>query len=127
MVKEKYYNVSMTTILENFLLNIFGGQIYMQIEVVSARFNHGHSDYYFSPNGLKLKSGDKVIVDTEKGKDLVTITKANHKVDSTQNSRYSQKRDKKCERRRYSLGKRKCRKGKCTSWRCQGDCVIKWS
>ena len=56
----------------------------MQIEVVSARFNHGHSDYYFSPNGLKLKSGDKVIVDTEKGKDLVTITKANHKVDSTE-------------------------------------------
>ena len=54
----------------------------MQIEVVSARFNHGNTDYFFSPNGLKLKTGDKVIVDTEKGKDLVTITKANHEVDS---------------------------------------------
>ena len=39
----------------------------MQIEVVSARFHKGINDYYFSPNGLELKNGDKVIVDTEKG------------------------------------------------------------
>ncbi len=45
----------------------------MQIEVVSARFYKGFQDYYFSPNGLDLKNGDKVIVDTEKGKDIVTI------------------------------------------------------
>ncbi len=56
----------------------------MQIEVVNARFNKGVQDYYFSPNGLDLKNDDKVIVETEKGKDLVTIVGEKHLVESSQ-------------------------------------------
>ncbi|MBP3344656.1 MAG: stage 0 sporulation protein [Clostridia bacterium] len=56
----------------------------MQIEVVSARFRNGVHDYWFSPNGLGLSVGDYVIVDTEKGKDIVRITKAVQMVDEGQ-------------------------------------------
>lgn len=55
----------------------------MQIEVVLAKFTHGNNAYYFSPNGLELKKGDKVIVDTEKGKDVVTIVKEAHEIDAS--------------------------------------------
>ncbi len=55
----------------------------MQIEVVSARFLHGNNDYYFSPNGFELKKGDYVIVDTEKGKDIVKIVKEKEEVDAS--------------------------------------------
>ena len=55
----------------------------MQIEVVSARFYKGFQDYYFSPNGLELKNGDRVIVDTEKGKDLVTIVGNKKMIDAS--------------------------------------------
>lgn len=47
----------------------------MQIEVVAVKFAHGFNEYYFSPNGLNIKKGDKVIVETEKGKDLVSVVK----------------------------------------------------
>ena len=53
----------------------------MQIEVVSARFRNGVHDYWFSPNGLDIKVGEYVIVDTEKGKDIVRITKSTQLVD----------------------------------------------
>ncbi|MBQ8444404.1 MAG: stage 0 sporulation protein [Clostridia bacterium] len=56
----------------------------MQIEVVSARFRNGVHDYWFSPNGLELNVGDYVIVDTEKGKDIVRITKSTQLVDEGQ-------------------------------------------
>lgn len=52
----------------------------MQVEVVSCKFNRGVSPYYFSPNGLELKMGDKVIVETERGKDLVTVVKEVEKI-----------------------------------------------
>ena len=55
----------------------------MQVEVVDARFNKGVQDYYFSPNGLDLKKYDKVIVETEKGKDLVTIVGEKHTVEAS--------------------------------------------
>lgn len=54
----------------------------MQIEVVTAKFNNGAHGYSFSPNGFALKKGDFVIVDTEKGKDIVKIVKENHFVES---------------------------------------------
>lgn len=47
----------------------------MQVEIVQAKFRNGVHSYSFSPNGLSLKVGDYVIVDTEKGKDIVRITK----------------------------------------------------
>lgn len=55
----------------------------MQIEVVTAKFNKGAHGYSFSPNGFQLKKGDMVIVDTEKGKDIVKITKENHFIESS--------------------------------------------
>ena len=55
----------------------------MQIEVVSARFRNGAHDYWFSPNGMELKVGQYVLVDTEKGKDIVRITKSVQTVDES--------------------------------------------
>lgn len=48
----------------------------MQVEVVQAKFRNGVHSYSFSPNGIDLKVGDFCIVDTEKGRDIVRITKA---------------------------------------------------
>lgn len=55
----------------------------MQIEVISAKFLHGNNEYYFSPNGHQLEYGDYAIVDTERGKEIVRITKAAHEIDSS--------------------------------------------
>lgn len=54
----------------------------MQVEVVQAKFRNGVHSYSFSPNGLELKVGDYVIVDTEKGRDIVRITNSVEKVDA---------------------------------------------
>ncbi len=56
----------------------------MQIEVVTAKFNHGNNGYYFSPNGHELKKGDKVFVETEKGKDIVTIVREKEEIAADQ-------------------------------------------
>ncbi len=48
----------------------------MQVKVVNARFRNGVHDYSFSPNDLDLKVGDYVIVETEKGRDVVKITRS---------------------------------------------------
>ena len=53
----------------------------MQVDVISAKFRNGVHSYSFSPNGFDLKVGDYVIVETEKGRDIVRITKANHQVE----------------------------------------------
>lgn len=55
----------------------------MQIDVVSAKFLHGNNEYYFSPNGFDLKFGDYAIVDTERGKEIVRITKQLHQIDAS--------------------------------------------
>lgn len=56
----------------------------MQVEVVTVKFNKGTHGYWFSPNGLDLHKNDFVIVDTEKGKDLVQVIKDIEKVDEEQ-------------------------------------------
>lgn len=56
----------------------------MQIEVVTARFAHGNNGYYFSPNGHELKKGDKVLVETDKGKDVVTIVRESEEISADQ-------------------------------------------
>ncbi len=56
----------------------------MQIDVVRAKFRNGVHSYSFSPNGLQLYVGDYVIVDTEKGRDIVRITSAIEKVDESE-------------------------------------------
>ena len=53
----------------------------MQVEVVSAKFHNGSHSYSFSPNGLDLHLNDMVIVETEKGKDIVKIVKEKQLID----------------------------------------------
>jgi cell fate regulator YaaT (PSP1 superfamily) len=48
----------------------------MQIEMVEAKFRNGAHPYSFSPNGLELKVGQYVLVETDKGRDIVRITKS---------------------------------------------------
>lgn len=56
----------------------------MQIEVVRAKFRNGVHSYSFSPNGIDVKVGDYVIVDTEKGKDIVCITRTVEMVEANE-------------------------------------------
>lgn len=53
----------------------------MQVEVISAKFRNGVHAYSFSPNGVKLALGDYCIVDTEKGRDMVRVSKTSHMVE----------------------------------------------
>ncbi len=55
----------------------------MQIEVVGVKFRKGGTVYSFSPNGNKYKKGDKVIVETEKGQDLVTVVEEEKQIDAS--------------------------------------------
>ena len=54
----------------------------MQVDVVTVKFNKGSHGYWFSPNGLELHLNDKVIVDTDKGKDIVKVIKEVEHVNS---------------------------------------------
>lgn len=56
----------------------------MQVEVVTVKFNKGVHGYWFSPNGLDLKKNDLVIVETDKGKDLVRVTKEKEFIEESQ-------------------------------------------
>lgn len=53
----------------------------MQVEIVKVRFRSSPNSYSFSPNGLELKRGDKVIVESEKGNDIATIVEEKKMVD----------------------------------------------
>ena len=43
------------------------------VEVISISFIDGNKSYYFSPNGLKLKKGMNVIVETERGMQFANV------------------------------------------------------
>ena len=47
----------------------------MQINVVGVKFKNSNHIYSFSPNGLNVKKGDYVIVETERGEDLGVVVK----------------------------------------------------
>ncbi len=49
-------------------------------EVVDIQFRPGQKTYYFSPQGLTLKAGDRVIIDTARGPEYGVCTQANHTV-----------------------------------------------
>jgi len=55
----------------------------MQVEVVGVKFKNSNHIYSFDPNGLELKQGDYVLVDTEKGTDLGCIIKEKETVDTS--------------------------------------------
>ena len=50
------------------------------IEVVSIKFKNRGKSYFFSPNGLSLKTGEKVIVETSKGMEIADCIRGNHSV-----------------------------------------------
>ena len=55
----------------------------MQIEVVGVKFRGSNNVYSFDPNGIDLKVGDYVVVDTEKGADLGKVFREKEKIDSS--------------------------------------------
>ena len=51
------------------------------IEVINIKFKNRGKCYFFAPNGLEIKSGDKVVVETSKGLELADCCVGNHTVD----------------------------------------------
>ena len=55
----------------------------MQIEVVGVKFRHNNNIYSFSPNGIEVKKGDYVLVETEKGNDIGRVVEEEKKIDAS--------------------------------------------
>ena len=53
------------------------------IEVISIKFKNKGKIYFFSPNGLQIRSGEKVIVETAKGLEIADCCHGNHMVEDT--------------------------------------------
>ena len=53
------------------------------IEVISVKFKNRGKSYFFSPNGLQIQAGTKVIVETSKGLEIVDCCQGNHMVMDT--------------------------------------------
>ena len=53
------------------------------IDVVSIKFKNRGKCYFFAPNGLDIKTGDKVIVETSKGLEIADCSRGNHLVEDT--------------------------------------------
>ena len=51
------------------------------IEVVSIKFKNRGKCYFFSPNGLKIPSGERIIVETSKGLEIADCVRGNHFVE----------------------------------------------
>ena len=51
------------------------------VDVVSIKFKNRGKSYYFSPNKLDIKTGDKVIVETSKGLEIAEVVRGNHPVE----------------------------------------------
>ena len=50
------------------------------VTVVDIHFRDGGKVYYFSPEKLTLKAGDKVIIDTSRGAEFGTVAAGNHEI-----------------------------------------------
>ena len=50
------------------------------VEVVDIQFRPGQKVYYFAPDGLTLRSGDRVIMDTARGEEFGICTGGNHRI-----------------------------------------------
>ncbi len=51
------------------------------IEVINIKFKNRGKCYFFAPNGLRIKNGDKVVVETSKGLELADCCVGNHEVE----------------------------------------------
>jgi cell fate regulator YaaT (PSP1 superfamily) len=52
-------------------------------EVISVKFNCHGKAYFFAPNGVQAKAGDKVVVETAKGLDMGSCSAGNHYVEDS--------------------------------------------
>lgn len=50
-------------------------------EVISVKFKDGGKAYYFDPAGHTVPAGKKVIVETQSGREMGTVSESNHSVD----------------------------------------------
>ena len=50
-------------------------------EVISVKFRSGGKAYFFSPVGHTVEVGDKVVVEMQSGKEIATVSEANHSVE----------------------------------------------
>ena len=50
-------------------------------EVISVKFKDSGREYFFDPDGVKVNTGEKVIVDTRAGAEFGTVSRGNHGVD----------------------------------------------
>ena len=50
------------------------------VEIVSVKFKKRGKCYYFDPGALKIKTGDKVIVETSKGLEIADCCRGNHEI-----------------------------------------------
>ena len=55
-------------------------KIIPSVEVVDIQFRPGQKVYYFDPAGLKLNTGDHVIIDTARGPEFGICAAGNHKI-----------------------------------------------
>lgn len=53
-------------------------------EIVSVRFKDSGKVYYFNPNGLKIKAGEHVIVETSRGKEYAYAAQGNRFVEENE-------------------------------------------
>ena len=53
------------------------------IEVISVKFKNRGKCYFFAPNGLQIRNGDKVIVETAKGLEIADCCHGNHMAEDT--------------------------------------------
>ena len=53
------------------------------IEVISVKFKNRGKCYFFAPNGLQIRTGDKVIVETSKGLEIADCCHGNHMAEDT--------------------------------------------
>ena len=51
-------------------------------EVVDVSFRNAGKSYFFSPNGLSLTVGERVIVETSRGVEIGSVVLSNHKIES---------------------------------------------
>ena len=53
-------------------------------EIIGVRFKTVGKVYYFDPNGLELKTGEKVIVETARGVECGEVALSNREVDDSE-------------------------------------------
>ena len=90
-------------------------------EVISVRFRGGCKNYYFDPQGMQVRMGDQVIVETAAGIEFATCTQGNHEVDdaaivkplspvvrlATDNDRRTAEQNRKKEREAFDICEKK--------------------